>query len=1638
MKIKSKLTRLQQISRKVARAPGLRPKQAGSRISIPVVIAGASLPDASSRSGLNRRWTMAAPAIAKTAALIRRWPLLNDLRVRLVLLLGAVLIVFSIMEPFVSPTYSYALGPAGSLLTPVSQPMADKLKLDAKTGVYDFNQGYSPQVANNLQSAGSQASATAYVDPSHGIKVSDPVNKIDLSIHPKFGLGAGRQDGNRVIYPLGDGQGWAVYSMHSIGVKEDILLSKSTSDQQVFDFDLNLKQGLAARLETDGSVGVYGNPLFSGNVSTGSASDAALLDKARKNAPKNTLLFRIPKPTVKEIGKASSGVKAAYLLAGSDLKIEVSGLKKANYPLSIDPSIYVVTAQQFMNGNNETNIDFDVADKLIEKGKTTGARFDSWTSTTSLTSSIWQPGTVAAGGFMYNVGGKIGSSSTNSSSVSWSQFDSASGSLDSPNPGNGTCSNWCSDSAYDLPAARSNLSLVAYNRFLYAIGGEDSSCTAGNGTGDGGVCKTVYIAKLGANGEPQLWSPSSSDRSTWTYWYRDTDLSSPRSLINAVAYNNRLYLLGGKTSASGVVSVSSSAQVADITATGVLGSWSTQTALPYADYGYGSQIYNGRIYLIGGSSSISGAPLSSVYYNNINDDGTLNSWVATSSLSGGRFTEGGNFTTSWGGYIYLSGGCSAKNASGYCTTVATDTQLASINADGSLDTWDTNAAVADGRIGHNILAWRYNIYEIGGCSAQNTSTGLCTTPLDTIKYGTINQDGDISSVTQSVASGTAPCSGSGAYNCNLPPLGTSAGQQGQLFAVTAIINGYLYVAGGCTIADCTRTAKNTSYVAIDSSGNLTAPAGCAADGNTLVGAWCVDSSHTINPGNQGAGNTGLAAGASAVFDNTLYFVGGINGVGNDGEIYYVSTNADGSLASGGWTHELMSTAGTADLSYDAAFTRANPSSAGTSPGNLYILGGCTATTNAACNTYTNAVYKCNIATSGAVSGCSTSGQLQLPTVSGASGSGLSGMGLSVYANYIYLMGGQAPGVSALNTVYYAKIDNSNNIVAASGSAWTLSSNHISTARSFASSFGFNGYLYVVGGYDSSISGASDTVEFAKINVSDGSIGSFDTSTSTINAVWGMGLPTSGSYAYVLGGCGSGSPPSSCSSIQSAVQNFQIYNNDTGSPASYSSAANTYGTNPNRIGASATILNGYIYVAGGCTSSTDCTTAVSTVSYAAIDANGALGSWSNTTAALPAVRTWGKLETAGGSLYYIGGQDSTATNEQSTVYYATPSSGNVSSWSTATNGLPAARTKFGSAVWNNRLYVVGGLDGSAADTTTVYVSPQLSSGGNITTAWSTTSSSFNVSRSGLSVVAYANNLYIFGGFDGTNYLSDTQYSHIISDPGQSDDGNVGSWTYSTSLPQPISQADSFAANGYIYLVGGRSNSTTCQSSTLVTPVSANTTIASGNNPTGIGQWFQTNQKYSGNRYGNSAVYSDGKAYVIGGACGSTLSYASPVIAQTALLSQPQVAQYSIMIDADLDVYPNAWLLNGLDNSIGARWQLNYRSMTNPFNTDPATACTYPLMSTWGQNTSFGDVTLGSLGTYTPKNGSGTDTNCARYFYFDVTVDSSEAFGYPDDVTRGPTITDLTLQYTANASTRLLHGRTFSGGLQQPDDTPYYTH
>lgn len=1844
---------------------------------------------------------------------------LNDLRIRLTFIAMVLLVLFAegitLLQPHMTQR-AYALGAADTLIGESNPSMAKYVKHDTKQQLFTFNAGYQPVASpDSITSGGPKMTATIHEAASAGVTVTDPVHKTDFTMTPKFSLKDGRQDGNRIIYPFINGTGWVVYTMHGIGVKEDVVLATAPKNTMTLPYSLDVGDGLEARMMKDGSIGVYGNTLLTSQVTTSTDSDAALLQKARQNAKKDTLMFTVPAPVIKEKGKKHSNVKGVFVLHGKDLEVKVSGLSHARYPLTIDPSIYVETAEKFMRGNNETNIDFDVADTLIQKGTTTGARFDYWSSIANVPTPSWRGGSVAAGGYMYYIGGTalngqqfsspgtsnytvptgvttitvkaygagggggagntgsgvggngggggfmqsditvtpgevlsvtVGSGGTKANSnsnggdgggfsavqrsstyliqaggggggggnigsgaggaggaggtqaangaagsagtgstggnaggggggtaaaggtagttgtggtagatgaanlggdaggsgatcstavtgirgnaggfggagdggdaatciggggagggrfggggggsatttsatnrgagggggasslatganivqaagsgnspgfdpsdtigavrngageggfggdssdsnstgasglivvsvtsapsaptntVSWSQINTSDGTLDSADPGNGTCTGWCTNTAYNLPTPRIGFSLVAYSGFLYVIGGEDASCTVGNGTGVSGYCSSVYVAKLGANGEPQLWHPTDTNKTNWVYWYKDTNLNSVRSYTAAVAYNNRMYLLGGRSTSGTPVTTT---EIASINPTGTLGTWTASTALPSARYGHSAQVYNDRLYLIGGSTTFGGAPVATVHYIKINSDGTLNSWVQTTSMSSGRISLGGNFSAMWGAYIYVSGGCSAINASGYCNgAILDDTQVASINADGSIDVWNSMANVYRPSTGHGLVAWRSHIYELGGCADQNTTSGECVgTWIDT-SLGNINQDGDASTVGVSSPSGTAPCSGGTPYQCDIPATSSI----GQMLNATAIINGYLYVIGGCTNNTCSTTSVNVIYASINSDGTLGKPATCP---NSYSGAWCVDTTHTVTGG--------IAASGVAVFGGRIYLVGGLNGTANVTNYYYASVNAAGAGTLSAWSNATLSGAGISTaVSYTFAYTRANPSSVGTNPGNLYLFGGCSTSSAAGCTAYSQNVYKCNIQTAGTLAGCTTTGQLQIGIIPGDSATGLGIHAGAVYANYVYLIGGVSPNQTDLTTIRYAKFDNSNNVVAVTGSAWVESASHMEIGRRRGAAFGYNGYLYVVGGYDgTSGGGVLADIEFAKINVSTGDFGSFKVSAVAINQRWGLSVPVASSYAYVIGGCDIGASPGSCTHMQAQVQTFQIYNNDSGSPDAYVSGTNTGVTN---IGGSAAILNGYIYYAGGCVTNLNCSTPTANVYYAAIDANGVVGSWS-AGGALPAARGWGKLEAAGGTLYYLGGQTGTATTTaQTTVYYTTGISSGNPTWSgsAATNGLPVARTQFGASVWNNRIYVVGGYNTTAGTvTSTVYVSPQLTSGGNITSAWSTASTSFNVARAGAVVVAYANNLYVLGGFDNTNYLSDTQYSQLNTST-----GDAGSWTYSTSLPTALAFADGFAANGYMYFIGGRSGATACRPISLVAPISANTTIASGNNPTGVGEWYETNARYTSDRYGAASVYSDGKVYVLGGACSAYVTTGNWQYYST-VLSQPQVAKYSIMVDADTDVFPSKWLLNGLDNSIGAAWQLKYRSMTNT-----TTSCTSPAMTTWGQETNVGNVTLGTPGTYTPKDGSGVNTNCNRFFYLSIGIDSSQTYGYPDDVSRGPTITDLTIEFTADPSKRLMHGRTFIQGVQQPDDTPF---
>jgi len=114
-----------------------------------------------------------------------------------------------------------------------------------------------------------------------------------------------------------------------------------------------------------------------------------------------------------------------------------------------------------------------------------------------------------------------------------------------------------------------------------------------------------------------------------------------------------------------------------------------------------------------------------------------------------------------------------------------------------------------------------------------------------------------------------------------------------------------------------------------------------------------------------------------------------------------------------------------------------------------------------------------------------------------------------------------------------------------------------------------------------------------------------------------------------------------------------------------------------LGVSATVYNGYLYVAGGLTTGALPSSAV----YSApINSDGTLGSWTTATNVLPTATAFGSMFAFGGKLYFINGDpnNSTTPNDQDSgtnnVYYTGALRGAVGTWTLNSSSTIKTRNK----------------------------------------------------------------------------------------------------------------------------------------------------------------------------------------------------------------------------------------------------------------------------------------------------------------------------------------------------------------------------
>lgn len=198
-------------------------------------------------------------------------------------------------------------------------------------------------------------------------------------------------------------------------------------------------------------------------------------------------------------------------------------------------------------------------------------------------------GSVVNNGFLYVIGG-VEYNSTRKD-VQYASINS-----------DGSLGPWAYTTALPNPSA--GLAAVAYNGYLYVLGGTQ---------GGAGLTNTVLYAPINADGSLGLWNTTAS-------------FSWPRLQHTAVAANGYMYIIAGDSTGTGAAH--SDVQYAPINPNGTLGGWTFTTDLPFPRFCQTSVVWNGRVYVLGGATEggLPGGLLNDVISAVVNPDGTLGSW----------------------------------------------------------------------------------------------------------------------------------------------------------------------------------------------------------------------------------------------------------------------------------------------------------------------------------------------------------------------------------------------------------------------------------------------------------------------------------------------------------------------------------------------------------------------------------------------------------------------------------------------------------------------------------------------------------------------------------------------------------------------------------------------------------------------------------------------------------------------------------------------------------------------------------------------------------------------------------------------------------------------------------------------------
>jgi N-acetylneuraminic acid mutarotase len=1127
--------------------------------------------------------------------------------------------------------------------------------------------------------------------------------QLSFTAVPEFAMGQAQKIDGRIVYGL-PGGGLVIYTVKNNGLKEDVVFDHPVASQ-TFAYRLQLPNTLEAKTMAGGAIGIYSadRSLFE-HITFATPDDQLKVIQARQNSAKSNLVFALPPPLIRQTNQQprNGTGNVRYDLKGSGLTVFAEGMTNLGYPISVDPSVVVNSTAGFATGNNEGNIDFPA--NQINRGGVTGGTLGSWTATTSVPATTYGATSVAYNGYLYEIGGCIsgGPCSTATAVVDYAPINAA-----------GTVGAWTATTS--ILAATYGATSVAYNGYLYEIGGCSGGCTSGTGTS----AVDYALICTGSNNGTGGCGATAGTIGTWT---ATTSLPAATDYATSVVYNGYIYEIGGGDGATQTAVV----DYAPVNAGGTLGAWTATTSVPSAVRRASSVVYNGYLYEIGGY--IVGASFV-VDYAAIKADGTLGSWTATTTMPQGNMYA---TAVAYEGYLYEIGGCAAA-----CNTPYTIVDYAPINANGTLGAWSVTTSLATGVSSATSVAYNGYLYEIGGC------TSTCPTITAVVDYAPIQPAGYLSSPSTGTPNAwaattslpaTNEVASSVAYNGYLYDIGgcpsgcvssavvdyapiNANGTIGSWTATTSLptatkratsvaFNGYLYEIGGFT----TVTVAVVDYALI-CTGSNNGTGGCGATAGT-IGTWIATTSlpnATYYPSAVAYNGYiydvgGFTTAVTATVDYALICTGSNNGTGGCGATagtvgtwtattsLLVATSLVSAVAYDGYLYEAggQGASATAVVDYALICTGSNNGTGGCGAtagtvgtwtattslpatttyatavvynGYLYEIGGCTDT---ACATVTPVVDYAPINSDGTIGSWVATTSLPAATDRATS---------VVYNGYVYEIGGSSDGGgTVITTVDYALINNGGPGIAG---AWTATTS-LPVGTYWNTSVAYNGYVYEIGGYTGTA--ATAVVDYAPINAN-GTLGSWTATTSIPAATQRATSVAYNGYLYEIGGC----TDSACTTVTAVVDYVLICTGINSGTGGCGATAGTVGTwtattslPSGNHDHTSVAYNGYLYEIGGYSGGN-----LTAVNYAPINTDGTIGSWTATSSLLI-----GTSETSAvaynGYLYLIGGYGSAVVD-----YAPINANGTLGSW-TATTSLPAATCCTPSVAYNGYVYEFGGV------------------------------------------------------------------------------------------------------------------------------------------------------------------------------------------------------------------------------------------------------------------------------------------------------------------------------------------------------------